>query len=65
MKMARLFLACGIKGTSQLGRQKAKPLLQQMSSMNDRYHISEILPNANMVAKWIKLARKVPVKMKL
>jgi len=65
MKMARLFLACGLKGTSQLGRQKAEPLLKKMTSMNDRYHISEILPNANMVDKWIKLARKVPVKMKL
>jgi hypothetical protein len=65
MKMARLFLACGLKGTSQLARRKAAPLLKEMTSMNDRYHISEILPNESMVGKWIKMARKVPVKLKL
>jgi len=65
MKMARLFLACEVKSTSQLARQKGAPLLKKMTAMNDRYHISEILPNVSMVEKWIKLARKVPVKMKL
>ena len=64
-KMALLFTATGLQHTDALSKADLNDLYPKMKEINNKRHISEVLPRREMVGNWIKAAKTVPVRLTL
>ena len=64
-KMALLLTATGIPETDSLSTGKIDDIYPKMKVVNNKRHISEVLPRKEMVARWILAAKSVPIRLGL
>ena len=60
-KMVRVFAAVGVDTIAELRQQAPEDLYVRVVRMNDEKHLSEIVPDAGVLAGWIEQARAMPI----
>lgn len=60
-KMVRLFDAVGVRTIAELAAQVPADLFGRVVSINDERHLSEVVPDADILAGWIAQAKTLPI----
>jgi predicted flap endonuclease-1-like 5' DNA nuclease len=60
-KMMRLLDAAGVRTIAELRKQAPEDLFVRVVKVNDERHLSEIVPEAGVLAGWIEQAKDLPI----
>lgn len=64
-KMVRLLDAVGVRTIAELQAQSPMDLFTRVVRVNDERHLSEVVPDADILAGWISQAKSLPIVLEI